>query len=71
MLAAGVPPFRHARERRRTNWVIVTSRVKRSGLIPLFLGNTLPTHAAIAALRVQSIKQRGDVEGLQVPMAPS
>ena len=29
MLAGGVPPFRHACERRRTNWVIVTSRVKR------------------------------------------
>src|SRR5271155_4201039 len=34
MLAGGVPPFRHTCERRRTNWVIVASRVKRCGLMP-------------------------------------
>jgi hypothetical protein len=49
MLAGGVPAFRHASERRRTNWVIVTLRIKRFGLIPYFLGNTLPTQGAMAA----------------------
>src|SRR5271155_789807 len=34
MLAGGVPPLRHSCERRRTNWVIVASRVKRCGLMP-------------------------------------
>ena len=62
MLTCGVPPFRHACERRRTNWVIVTLRVQCRGLIPQLLGNTLPTQGAIVALRIECVEQRGDVE---------
>jgi hypothetical protein len=42
--------------------MIAALHVKRCGLIPQLLGNALPTQGAIAALRVQSVKQRHAVE---------
>lgn len=61
MLAGGVPSFRHARDGRCANRVIVTSGVERRGQVRQLSGNSLPTQPPIAALRVQRLKQRGDV----------